>query len=63
VVTSYLSHHRGLRVVTAAADLVAAVSSDRQRIVLWHSWEGKQPVAELSIAGLARHRVGDVEFA
>jgi hypothetical protein len=63
VVTTYLSSHRGLRVVTAAADLVAAVSSDRQRIVLWHSWEGKQPVAELSIAGLARHRVGDVEFA
>lgn len=63
VVTTYLSNHRGLRVLTAAADLVAAVSSDRQRIVLWNSWEGKQPLAELSIAGLARHRVGDIEFA
>jgi hypothetical protein len=63
VVTTYLSSHRGLRVLSAAADLVAAVSSDRQRIVLWNSWEGKQPLAELSIAGLARHRVGDIEFA
>jgi hypothetical protein len=63
VVTNYLSSHRGLRVLTAAVDLVAGVSSDRQRIVLWNSWEGKKPLAELSIAGAAKHRVGDIEFA
>lgn len=63
VVTTFLSSHRGLRVLSGAADLVAAVSSDRQRLVLWNSWEGKKPLAELSIAGAAKHRVGDIEFA
>jgi hypothetical protein len=63
LVTTYLSSHRGLRVVSAAADLVAAVSSDRQRVVLWNSWDGKKPLAELSIASAAKHRVGDIEFA
>ena len=63
MVTTYLSSHRGLRVVSAAADLVAAVSSDRQRVVLWNSWDGKKPLAELSIASAAKHRVGDIEFA
>jgi len=62
VVTTYLSNHRGLRVLSAAADLVAGVSSDRQRVVLWNSWEGKRPLAELSIASAAKHRVGDIEF-
>jgi hypothetical protein len=63
VVTTYLSSHRGLRTLAAAADLVAGVSSDRQRIVLWNSWDGKKPLAELSVAGAAKHRVGDIEFA
>jgi hypothetical protein len=63
LVTTYLSSHRGLRVVTASADLIAAVSSDRQRVILWNSWDGKKPLAELSIAGATRHRVGDIEFA
>jgi hypothetical protein len=63
VVTTYLSTHRGLRVLTGAADLIAAVSADRQRLVLWNSWDGKKPLAELSIAATAKHRVGDIEFA
>jgi hypothetical protein len=63
LVTTYLSSHRGLRVVSATADLVAAVSSDRQRIVLWNSWDGKKPLAELSVSATAKHRVGDIEFA
>jgi hypothetical protein len=63
VVTTYLSSHRGLRVLAGAADLVAAVSADRQRLVLWNSWDGKKPLTELSIAATAKHRVGDVEFA
>jgi hypothetical protein len=63
LVTTYLSSHRGLRILTAVADLVAAVSSDRQRIVLWNSWDGKKPLAELSIASAAKHRVGDIDFA
>jgi hypothetical protein len=63
VVTTYLSNHRGLRALAATADLVAGVSADRQRIVLWNSWDGKKPVAELSVAGAAKHRVGDIDFA
>lgn len=63
VVGTYLSSHRGLRVLSAAVDIVAAVSSDRQRVVLWNAWDGKKPVAELNIAAATRHRVGDIEFA
>ena len=63
LVTTYLSSHRGLRVLTATADLLAAVSSDRQRVVLWNSWDGKKPLAELSVVSAAKHRVGDIEFA
>ena len=49
--------------VSAAADLVIAVSADRQRLVLWNSWDGRKPVAELSVASIAKHRIADVEFA
>src|SRR5437016_3935019 len=35
LVTQYLSPHRGLRIVAAATEWVAAVSADRQRLVLW----------------------------
>ena len=63
LVTTYLSSHRGLRVVSAVADLVAAVSADRQRVLLWNSWDGKKPLAELSVSATAKHRVGDIEFA
>jgi hypothetical protein len=62
LVTQYTSSHRGLRAVCASADLIAAVSSDRQRVVLWNSWDGKSPLAEVSIASTTRHRVGDIEF-
>ena len=63
LVTTYLSSHRGLRVVSAVADLVAGVSADRQRVLLWNSWDGKKPLAELSVSATAKHRVGDIEFA
>jgi hypothetical protein len=63
LVTSYLSSHRGIRVIAAAADLIAGVSADRQRVILWNSWDGKKPLAELSVSGTAKHRVGDIEFA
>ncbi len=62
LVTQYASAHRGLRVVSGSADLVAAVSADRQRVILWHTWEGRQPLAEVYLGGLAKHRVADVDF-
>ena len=62
LVTQYASPHRGLRIAAAAADRVAAVSSDRQRLVLWPSWDGRKPAAEVHLAGSTKHRVADIDF-
>jgi hypothetical protein len=63
LITHYASPHQALRAVTGSADLVAAVSADRQRLVLWDSWDGRKPAAELHLGGLARHRIAEVAFA
>jgi hypothetical protein len=63
LVTQYVSPHTGLRLTAASADRVAAVSGDRQRILLWPSWDGRKPPTEIHIGALAKHRVADVEFA
>jgi hypothetical protein len=63
LVTQYLSAHTGLRLAAAAPDRVAAVSGDRQRLVIWQAWDGRTPATEVNIAALARHRIADVEFA
>ena len=62
LVTQYASGHRGARVVTGSHDRVAALSADRQRVVLWNAWDGAEPCAELYLTGLTRHRVADVGF-
>lgn len=62
LVTQYGSGHGGLRVVAGSADRVAAVSADRQRLILWNSWDGRQPAAEIYLTGLTRHRIADVDF-
>jgi hypothetical protein len=59
VVTQYVSGHRGLKaVVGAEGGLVAGVSGDRQRVVLFEG--GK--VREVFVGGKVRHRVGDIVF-
>lgn len=63
LVTEYLSIHRGLRMVCGCATAVAAVSPDRQRVLIWNSWDGRQPARELYVTSLTRHRVADVAFA
>jgi hypothetical protein len=63
LVTQYLSPHRGLRALAACGDIVAALSADRQRIVLWNSWAGEAPFAEIHVASIARHRAADICFA
>ena len=63
LLTQYSSAHRGLRVVAGSADLVAGVSADRQRLILWQSWDGRQPLTEIYLTGLTRHRIADVDFA
>jgi hypothetical protein len=59
VVTQYVSPHRGLKVVAAGGGYVAGVSGDRQRLVLWHAWDGRRPIAEVHVGAQARHRVAD----
>ena len=53
LVTNYSSGHRGLKILAAAADWVVAVSADRQRLVLWNTWEGRKPATEISVSALA----------
>lgn len=62
LVTQYATAHRGLRLLAGASALVAAVSPDRQRLVLWNSWDGRRPAAEVAVSALARHRIADVAF-
>jgi hypothetical protein len=62
LVTQYGSAHRGLRAVAGSADVVAGVSSDRQRLILWNTWDGKQPATEIYLTGVTRHRIADIDF-
>ncbi|MGB7159991.1 MAG: hypothetical protein WBD40_18135 [Tepidisphaeraceae bacterium] len=63
VVTQYVSAHRGLKALAATNGLIAGVSGDRQRVVLWNSWDGRKPAAEVNVAAKTRHRIADVAFA
>lgn len=63
LVTEYQSVHRGMRVVSGSSDLVAGVSADRQRLLLWQTWDGRQPLTEVYLTGMTRHRIADIEFA
>jgi hypothetical protein len=62
LVSEFLSPYRGLKILTATADLIAAVSPDRQRIIVWQSFDGARPVGEIHVSTQTRHRVADVEF-
>jgi hypothetical protein len=62
LVTQYATVHRGLRQLAGSETQVAAVSPDRQRLILWNSWDGRKPAAEIPIAAVARHRIADVAF-
>jgi hypothetical protein len=61
--TQYASPYRAPRIVAGIAQTVAAVTSDRQRLILWNAWDGRKPRAELHLANLARHRIADIAFA
>lgn len=62
LVTQYATAHRGLRLLAGSHTQVAAVSPDRQRLILWNSWDGRKPAAEVAVAAIARHRIADVAF-
>lgn len=60
--SEFLSSYRGLKLILATVDLVAALSPDRQRIILWHAWDGQRPIGEVHITSRTRHRVADLAF-
>ena len=62
LLTQYTSPYPGLRIAAAAGDALAAVTADRQRIVLWHPWDGRRPFLDLFVYGVAKHRVADIAF-
>jgi hypothetical protein len=62
LVTQYSSPHRALRIVAGSADIVAAVTADRQRLILWHSWDGRSLWKELHLYTQTRHRIADIAF-
>jgi hypothetical protein len=61
--TQFVSSHRGLRALASSADTLAAVSPDRQRVVLWKTWDPRQPAGEFHLAASVRHRAADICFA
>jgi hypothetical protein len=63
LVTEFVSPHRGLRIVAGSVSLVAAVSPDRQRVILWNAWDGQRPLTEIYLAARTRHRIADLTFA
>jgi hypothetical protein len=63
LVTQYSTVHRGLRLLVGSETQVAAVSPDRQKLIVWNSWDGRKPAAEVAVAAVARHRIADVAFA
>jgi hypothetical protein len=62
LMTQYTSPYPGLRIAAGADDAVAAVTADRQRLVLWHPWDGRKPFSDIFIYGLAKHRIADITF-
>lgn len=62
LLTQFTSTHPGLRIAAGAANAIAAVTADRQRLILWHPWDGRKPFADLFVYGLARHRIADIAF-
>jgi hypothetical protein len=62
LVTQYASVHQGVRMLAASTQYVAAVSADRQRLILWNIWDGKKPLGELHVTSITRHRIADVEM-
>jgi hypothetical protein len=62
LVTQFAAGHTGMKAVTGCVGKVAAMSSDRQRILLWNAWDGRKTAVEIYIAGITRHRIADVVF-
>jgi len=62
VITQYVSPLRGLKSLAATSGVVAGISADRQRVVMWNTWDGRAPFAEVNVAARTRHHVADIAF-
>jgi hypothetical protein len=62
LLTQFSSGQTGMRAVTASAAKVAAMTSDRQRILLWNPWDGRKPAGEIYLMGITHHRIADLAF-
>ncbi len=62
LVTQYQNPYRQCRELAAAHDLIVALSGDRQRVLLWQPWNGRQLLADLYVPSLTRHRAADVDL-
>jgi len=60
LVLQFSSNQRGLRIVAGAVGIVAAISADRQRLLIWRAWEGREPAIDLHVFGTTRHRAADL---
>jgi hypothetical protein len=60
IITQYATPYPAPRIVAASADILADVTSDRQRLLLWHAWEPKKPYRDLYLYSIAKHRVADI---
>ena len=63
LVTQFSAGHTGMRAASACAGKVAAMSSDRQKLLLWNAWDGRRTAAEIYVTGITHHRIADVAFA
>jgi hypothetical protein len=62
LVTRFNSAYRGLRTLAAGSNWVAGVSPDRQRLIIWKSWDGRSPAHDLHLISLTKHRIADIAF-
>jgi hypothetical protein len=62
LVTRFGGNHTGMRAVTSSAGKIAAMSNDRQRVLLWNAWDGRTPAGEIYLTGMTHHRIADLAF-
>jgi hypothetical protein len=62
LMTQYLNPFGALRTLAASSDLIAGLSGDRQRVLLWQPWSTRQASADVFVTAVARHRVADVDI-
>jgi hypothetical protein len=63
LVMQYSGVTGSVRAIAATAGKVAAMTADRQRVVIWNAWNGRAPAAQIQLSTVARHRVADLAFA